>query len=85
MGFALFSWLLVQMRALDHRLSDQLLEIRRDMGQGFADVQKQFGEVQRQFGEVQRQFGEVQRQFGEVHSQLAEVRADIRLHHHRDH
>lgn len=71
MGFALFSWLLVQMRTLDHRIHDQLLEIRRDMGQGFADVQKQFTEVQRQFGEV--------------HSQLAEARADIRLHQQRDH
>jgi hypothetical protein len=59
MGFALFSWLLVQVRGLEQRMSD-----------GFADMHKQFGEVQRQFGEVQRQFGEVHGELAELRADL---------------
>jgi hypothetical protein len=74
MGFTLFSWLLLQMRGLDRRMSD-----------GFIDMNRQFGDVQKQFGDVQKQFGEVYRQLGEVNGQLAEIRADLRLHQQRDH
>ena len=58
---------------------------KKELNQGFSEVQlqfkevnNQFREVQNQFREVKNQFKEVQNQFREVHIQISELRAEIK-------
>ncbi len=51
---------------------------KKELNQGFSEVQLQFKEVQLQFKEVNNQFREIQNQFREVHIQINELRAEIK-------
>lgn len=51
---------------------------KKELNQGFSEVQLQFKEVNNQFREVKNQFKEVQNQFREVHIQISELRAEIK-------
>lgn len=59
--------IVIEMRRMNDRLSDRMMD-------GFAAVRSEIAELRGQFGELRGEFGELR---GEFHALRADVRADI--------